>query len=454
MSPARRRPSSAHRSLRFPARVVALATALLVTLGSCGDLAAPTPRVVLITLDTLRADALLGDAPSMPRLAARAADGLLFTDFWAACTTTQPTHASLFTGRHPWEHGVHRNGLVLDDAALTVAEVFQLAGWNTAAVVASFPLERRFGFTQGFDSYDDEFLVELKGEWAGENVTNDRFYTLAPTILGRAEVAAERAGDASQFLWIHAFDPHAPYGDLAGKAELHLRALFKAARHSPAEMEATLERARKLYAADIRALDDALDATLAALLDDPAYETHVLITADHGESFGEDLTFGHGRRASRVQLHVPCVILGPRVSGAVRDDTASSVDVPHTLLALAGLDDPFPPPGRNLLERAPGREAVGMRQTFPAGHGDPLVDGSELSIEGPQFFVARDGRLHAGDATTLASEGPALADDTDALLRERFAAWQADVDAGAADGLNDPATCEALRQLGYVEGDC
>ncbi|GJM21343.1 MAG: hypothetical protein DHS20C15_12580 [Planctomycetota bacterium] len=433
---------------------------LTLSLGvACGDAPArsesPTPRVVLITLDTLRADALLDENPSMPKLAARAQQGLNFTDFWSACTTTQPAHASLFTGLHPWEHGVHANGLVLADDALTVAEIFQLAGWRTEAVVASFPLEKRFGFTQGFDAYDDEFLVTLKGEWAGEDVDNDRFYTLAPTILERAGAVVERTAGEPLFLWTHAFDPHAPYGDLAGKPELHLRALFKAARNAPSEMPATLARARALYNADARALDDALDVFLDTLLDDPDHETHVVITADHGESFGEDMSFGHGRRVSRVQLQVPCIVLSSKVSAAVRDDTAGSVDIPHTLLELAELANPLRTNGRSLLSRGSGGElqAVGMRQTFPPGHGDPQIDGTELSIEGPNFFVVREGRLHGGDANSVKSEGEPLPEAAQASLRERFATWTKLVEAGAAQGLNDPETMEAMKQLGYVGED-
>ena len=114
---------------------------------------------MLITLDTLRADGL---APRlMPRTAAFADRGLRFERAYAATATTQPTHATLFTGLHPWEHGLTRNGRVLAAGFDTLAERLRAAGFETAAVVASFPLERRFGFAQGFDSYEQEFRHPL-----------------------------------------------------------------------------------------------------------------------------------------------------------------------------------------------------------------------------------------------------------------------------------------------------
>ena len=125
----------------------------------------PARRLVLITVDTLRADAIEGERPAMPRLAARADAAARFVDSWTSTSTTQPTHASLFPGKHPWEHGVVRNGMPLAPEQLTLAEQLGEAGWQTSAVVASFPLARRYGLDQGFEVYVDEFTRGDKQTW-------------------------------------------------------------------------------------------------------------------------------------------------------------------------------------------------------------------------------------------------------------------------------------------------
>jgi arylsulfatase A-like enzyme len=159
-------------------------------------------RIVLITLDTHRFYRLDPghDDGQMPNTRALAASGAWFADFWAATSATQPTHATLFTGLHPWEHGVPINGAVLDGHHLTLAERLSQAGFATAAVVASFPLHPQFGFGQGFDVFVHDFERRFyEGSWAGAVVEDRRFFQLDDAITNRALELLDEAEAQDQF---------------------------------------------------------------------------------------------------------------------------------------------------------------------------------------------------------------------------------------------------------------
>ncbi|MCB9897018.1 MAG: sulfatase [Planctomycetes bacterium] len=466
MTHVRRLPRLAHAVFAVRARTSARCCALvaLATLAACGDDTARRPasgdtdaralRVVLVTLDTLRADAFLpGEHASMPRLAATAARGAVFTESYAATSSTQPSHASMFTGLNPWQHGLTRNGQVLPDAALTLAERLHDAGFETAAIVASFPLERRFGFTQGFDRYVDEFTVAegRKGEWNDEQVQGGLFYSLADTITAEALDELGREHGARRFVWVHYYDPHPPYGDTQGQG-VEQAELLGLAKRRPQDVPAALVEARALYDADVRSLDRSLATLLDALLDDPSCETHVLLAADHGESFGDDGAFGHGKRVTRPQIHVPTVLLSPRVQPGTRDDTIGSVDVFATLLDLAGLPADPSVAGRSLLlPPDPTRGAWGMRRTFPEPGNDVLVSGEVEELSGNRFYHARNGKLFEGDSARVISREwdapPAALLDS---LRTTFGVFERELDGASPDELLDPETRAALEALGYV----
>ena len=411
-------------------------------------------RIVLVTLDTLRLDRF-GDGPGqssrMPRTRAFAERGLRFESAWAASSATQPTHASLFTGLHPWQHGVPRNGTTLAEAHRTVAERLREAGFATAAVVASFPLDPRFGFAQGFDAYHHEFDQRMTPAWEGAPVAGGRFYSLAAAVTRRALEALDAAPGERQFFFFHYFDPHDPYGDTGGQA-LALARLQALRKGEPAGFEAALEQARRLYDRDVEALDRALGALLERLAGDAGrFETHVLITADHGESFGELGAIGHGWRVSRAEVQVPLVIVSPRVAPGVRGDAAGSVDVAATLLALAGLPDAGLP-GRDLTgPAAPGAgSAVGM-----SGWAVPPLDPAQGAAARERFFTIRAGALYSGDSRASWEEddpGRRVRDpELDASLLPLFASFEASLAGQTVQERRDAETEEGLRALGYVE---
>ena len=201
-------------------RAALLALALVIGIG-CGRESQTVLRVVLISLDTLRLDAFTGaeGVPSaMPRLRARAERGARLSRFYAATSITQPTHATMFTALHPWEHGVTSNGEILDAELVTVAEAMREAGFETGAVVAAFPLAARFGFAQGFDEYREVFTTSFLGmrRWEGREVPDRAFFGVAESVTDHALELLDGARAAKQFFWFHYFDPHAPYGSSSG----------------------------------------------------------------------------------------------------------------------------------------------------------------------------------------------------------------------------------------------
>ncbi|MGQ0553908.1 MAG: sulfatase [Planctomycetota bacterium] len=452
-----------------------LIAALLVVTG-CGaeEPSAPPVRIVLVTLDTLRYDAVFGPRACMPTLAALAARGTVFHQAYSATSTTQPSHASLFTGLHPWEHGVTRNSLVLAEDFTTLAERLSAAGFATAGVAASLPMHSRFGWAQGFQHYDDHFNEVRAGqrEWADVAVPGEPFSSFGEDVTARGLAALAALRGDRQFLWVHYFDAHAPYGD-TGDTIVNMSQLVTAARYQAPELPALITEARRLYEADARAMDAALGRLLAQVEAEAGrFETHIVVTADHGESLGDDGSFGHGKSVNRQQVHVPLIVFSPRLPAGAREDASASVDIADTLLALAG-QPPLPGSrGRSLLRPLPAEASppiVGMRRIYEEPTDDVLADGRVVPVQGPMFFIVRDGQLHHGDATSLTSEAGGAAGAKagagggaeggaelgaepvdEAAIRRLFAAFQAALESGGATEIDDEETRAAMSALGYT----
>ena len=432
--------------------VVALAAALL----ACRLDSAPAPRrLVLITLDTLRLDTLMGtsERPSaMPRTKAWADAHLRFNRCFSAASATQPTHAALFTGLPPWLTGVTRNGLVLDAAHDTLAERLHAAHWSTSAVVSAIPVTSRFGFAQGFDRYTETFDLGARESWAGHALgPNSHFYTLSRNAVESALAALDAADGDKQFFWFHFFDVHAPYGDAAGQKPVLEGMIEQEAQRNRRRPTALLGRAHDLYDADARVLDRQL-ARLLARLEERSHATTIVLTADHGESFGEDGSFGHGRDVSEVLNHVPCILSGVGVAPGIRTDVAGSTDLFATLLASAGITPPVGP-GRDLLATSTSTGVVGMRPTVAEQRDVMRADGSMEHVDYDRFFLVQP------DGTFLRSRGleldPPVEIDpvarTAALARFRAAAEALAARGSSKAGDLSAETKAQLRALGYVE---
>jgi arylsulfatase A-like enzyme len=438
--------------LRFLSAALLLAVCLDLASASCRSGAV---RLVLVTLDTLRYDSFAGaaSAPSlMPLSLARARKGRLFEHALAATTCTQPTHATIFTGLQPWEHGVTANGRVLEERYRTLAEILSQDGFETAAVVASVPVAARFGFGQGFGSFREPFTHGLgAGRWEGKPIDSTRFYALAGTVTQEALRLLDGFSSRRQFLWVHYFDAHSPYGDaVPGAVALTPTEVLRRIRAGGAEASGVAAEARELYDGDVRALDGSLDRLLERLeRDAPRIETHVVVTADHGESLGEDRIIGHGNHLTPEQVHVPLFVLSPRVPPGHDARPTGSIDLFATLLDLAGVK--AVPSGGCDLAASPRRTCLtlGMRRTYDRPVEALRLDGSAEVLSGSLFYVADDaGRLFLGNGTGLLEPVPEekWARGVTGLFRS-FEGRLAGRPAGPA---LDPEAERALHALGYL----
>ena len=243
------------------------------------------PDIVLVTIDTLRADRLgaYGDPLAQtPHLDALAKESALFTSAWTVAPLTMPAHTSLFTGLYPYDHGVHDNGMVAVDELDTLAEQLQNAGYRTGAFVSAYVLDSTFGLDQGFDHYEDDFHPEE----VGRAVTLDSVQRPARETL-RAALAWWRKESSPRFLWVHLFDPHAPYepsADWSGEDP---------------------------YRGEIFDVDRAL----RSLFQEVDTDTLVVVAADHGESLWDEGEAEHANLLTRSATRVPLIIRPP--SGAL-----------------------------------------------------------------------------------------------------------------------------------------
>jgi arylsulfatase A-like enzyme len=307
----------------FPVAVVLLLAAGGIAALGCNrvDLAASPdsgrPSVLLVTIDTLRADhvGVYGAVQAeTPRLDALAAAGTRFENAIASTPLTLPSHASLLTGLDPPRHGVRHNGVYrLDGEIETLAERFRAAGYTTGAVTGAVVLARRYGLDQGFQSYDDG--------------TSSRRSGAGGFLERRAAEVTERAlawlAQATRpfFLWVHYYDPHHDYRPPQPFAER-----FSA---SP-------------YDGEIAYVDTQLGRLLDGLEPGGSHrETLILVTSDHGESLGEHGESTHAYTLYDAVLRVPLILRGPGVPrGRVVESLVRAVDVAPTLLALTGLPVP------------------------------------------------------------------------------------------------------------------
>jgi arylsulfatase A-like enzyme/Flp pilus assembly protein TadD len=292
-------------------------------------LAAP-PDVLLITVDTLRADApgfAGNESVETPWLDRLAADGRVFDNAHAHNVVTLPSHTNMLTGRLPYEHGVRDNqGFRLGEEWPTLATLLRAAGYRTGAFVSAYPLDSIFGLARGFEHYDDRYP---KGEGAGFALPERR----GDETVERALAWWREAAGVPRFLWLHLFDPHAPY-------------------EPPSPLD---ERyAETPYLGEVVAVDGYLEPLLAPLLSGEAPPTLVVLTADHGESLGEHGELTHGLFAYEATLRIPLVLWGVGVTPGRDDRAARHVDLLPTVLAAAGLQSALPEglPGRSLLAPA------------------------------------------------------------------------------------------------------
>ncbi|HEY0510588.1 MAG TPA: sulfatase-like hydrolase/transferase [Thermoanaerobaculia bacterium] len=327
------------------AAVAALAGLLLAAAPAAKSAARPSASgsrdIVLITIDTLRADAtgFAGNPRSRtPMLDRLAAQGRVFANAHAHNVVTLPSHTNILTGLYPFQHGVRDNsGFRLPANVPTLATVLHGVGYATGAFVGAFPLDSQFGLDHGFDVYDDRYP---KGGNETEFVLAER----RGDEVVRPALAWWRAHQGKpRFLWVHLYDPHAPY--------------------EPPEPFASRFKDNP-YLGEVAAADSFLAPLLGPFLDGREKPALVVVTGDHGESLGEHGEPTHGLFAYEATLKVPLVVWGRGVAPGRDGRPARHVDIFPTVLQAAGVDAPAPPglrrPGRSLLAPpAPPGDAAG-----------------------------------------------------------------------------------------------
>ncbi len=439
-------------------RRLALPCALLPLILAACDGNTP-PNLLLVSIDTLRADKLeaYGHArPTSPAIAAFAAEGLVVETVLSTSPWTLPAHASLLTGLYPTRHGVRSMLHALPGAVEPLAERLAAAGFHTGAIVNSRYLANRYGWNRGFDTF--EHVPE----------TVDR---IAPTeVHGKALAWLDAASERPFFLFLHYYDVHSDYRSLPryqrelvrrywGPVNGSTRQLLS---HQRGEVDFDEQGQRNLvdrYVAGIRQMDDGLAALFAKLEElGLAENTLVVLTSDHGEEFLEHGGVLHGMTLHEEVVRVPLILRGPGVPVGQRlGGLASLVDVVPTVLSLLGLPVPAGFDGVDLSAYfAAGLPAE--RSVFSEADRKNKRNGPLQAIRRGDWKLVLDsnsGELELYDLATDPEERSDVSERRPEVVRglraelEIYLARPAVAESQVLRGIR-PQELEQLRALGYL----
>ena len=391
---------------------------------------APAPaarNLVIITIDTLRADRVGTYGYAAARTAAMdrlARDGVKFTHAYATAPITLTSHASLMTGRYPAGHGARHNGMRLDLKTPTLADRLSQAGFVTGGFVAAYPLDRRFGLIKGFQTYGDRMPPSRNGRAVNERPGR--------AVVDEALVWLARHRGGRFFLWVHLFEPHAPYGDPADP-----RGLTPQARYDNEVAEADVQAGRVV---------DALGPDRLSTL--------VILAGDHGEAFGEHGEIGHSIFVYDTTLRVPLILSG---GGLPRDrtiaDPVALIDVAPTALRLLGVGS-FDADGIDLAPALNGL-SLAPRDLYAESFA-PLLDFGWSPLQSvrsrrwkyidaprPELYDIVEDPAETRDLGK--SEASAVADLHDRTVRQAGGALRTETSV-------DPEARARLQALGYAAG--
>lgn len=397
------------------------------------------PNLLLVTLDTLRRDAVgCYGAPDArtPVLDRIAREGILFTDAQVPVPLTLPSHATMMTGLYPASHGIRVNALALPEETVTLAERLSQKGYDTAAFVASQVLAGTYGLSRGFAEYDDGWIDGAGEEGLGV-VPQRRADDVVRSFL---DWFGRRDRERPFFAWVHFYDPHSPYD-------------------APPPFEAAMDG--DVYAAEVAYTDRAIGRVLDALdAGGVADSTIVMILSDHGEGLGDHDEESHGFLLFETTQAIPWVALVPGgPSGVVVVEPVESVDLAPTLAALLPIDEDPGWAGRDVTpffdapsagEEAHGRYAETFfgnmayewapLRAFRSGEWK-LVHGSRTEL----FDLAAD----PGETEDLAAARPDLVERLRAGLNEKIDSQEEREAADVGDDLSEEER-GMLEALGYV----
>jgi choline-sulfatase len=421
--------------LRFapPRGLVLLLTALLVA-GACQRSTPAPTNLLLITIDTLRADRLGAygyRTARTPNLDGLAANGALFEQAIAQAPVTLPSHASILTGTYPPTHGVRDNvAYRVTEESLTLAEVLKEKGYDTAAFVGAYPLHRSFGLAQGFSVYDDQFGSQ-KDAPAG-------FFAerRASAVLDAARSWLREERSRPLFCWVHLFDPHVPY-------------------------DPPQPGGGDPYDEEIAYVDAELGKLFTELKETGLLEkTLVVLTSDHGESLGEHGERTHGFYIYDATLRVPLLFHHPSLGAPRRIDAqVRTVDILPTVLELLGVTVPPAVEGKSLR---PALQGESLALPAYAESYVPLVNFHwsplrALRHEGWKYIEAPRPELYdlKRDPKETANLASAEAERA-ASLRQKLLSLEKSFSPPAGDKARrspDEKTLETLATLGYLGGN-
>jgi len=428
-------PISSARGRRF---VLAFLSGLFLWTGGAAAFPGPrpdagakaAPNLLLITIDTLRADRVssYGGRLKTPTLDRFAAKGIVFRRAFAQATTTLPTHTNMLLGVDPLRHGVHdNNNFTVGKTFLTLAEHLKAAGYATAAFVGGFPLDSRFGLNRGFDVYDETYgtpgpAQQTRWERKAEAVVS----TSLKWLEGRT---------APWFAWVHCYDPHEPY-------------------EPPQPFLSEYEG--RLYDGEVAYVDFALKKLLDAVESQGwGDNTVIVLTGDHGESLGQHGEETHGFVAYNTTLWVPLIVCAPGLKPGAVGQQVTHTDIFPTVCDLLGLRVPPRLQGLSLLPAVKGRKlaerAIYFESMYPhfSRGWAPLygyMQDSQKFVESPVpelYDIEKD-----FDETTNLAAGQDLKGRRAELAR--IMGGRSPMDRTGQEEQLDRESLEKLRSLGYV----
>ena len=383
--------------MRLRASLLPIISAAVLCLAGCAR--DSRPSLLLITIDTLRADHLpVYGYPraTAPRIGELAAHGVVFEDVLAPAPETAPACASLLTGRWPADLGVRGNSQALGLGPRTLAEILGAAGYDTAGFVSGYPLVRRMsGLDRGFAYFDDE-MPDPRARTPNVQRSAPKTTDALLAWLSR------RRSSRPLFLWVHYYDVHGdyapgpPYDTLFGKGGegpiLPLESIPAYQRHGT-ENDASAYIAR--YDGEIRRVDDQVGRLLDDLQETGLLaRTLVVVTADHGESLTENgYYFDHGNELYLPSLHIPLILSGPGVPADGRRiaGPAQTPDILPTILAILGRP-PSPDVAGQSLAGALAGSALPAKEAFAEARFAPYKALTRTADVGPKLS-ARDDRF-------------------------------------------------------------
>ncbi len=455
--------------------VVILVQAVLLLAVGCASESEPAdsrPNVVLVTIDTLRADRLgtYGyPLPTSPNIDRFALEAVVFERGIAASAHTSPSHASILTSRYTREHSIgHHTGPTRLVGATTLADHYRAAGYATAGFVGNVNLKRGSGFDRGFEVYDDELP---------DREANREVFERTADQTNERVLAWLDAEPGPFFLWVHYQDPHGPYTPPAefegrirvpapeSEPDLPVNTSHSGLRGIPSYQAIDGRRRASeyegLYGDEILYADRAF-GKLVERIDEHASgrDAVILLTADHGEAMGEgEFYFGHSYTTHPHLAHVPFIVRAPMLEPARSDFVVSHVDVLPTLLELTGLPAATSVSGRALGPILRGEEPEFERLVYcDIGHAlSAFLDDSFIEVQ----------RIRGAWATGENRIDPALksvwqayawqpgSEPRQMALAERLRAPIRDYFRSAVPMVerspHSDDDIEALRALGYVE---